>query len=330
MADEILKYLGNPTAKDGVFIDAFCGTGVVASKAADFGWDIEVNDMMKNAVVVSESRLISKDEAPFVPFNGYENTLQILNNQSKEGFIWREYSPASLSYAQIERKYFTEENAKKIDGASKLIHEWHSAKFITDKESTLLLASLIYAVNNVANIAGTYGCFLSKWTRQALNEFKIEPLELRSNKVNYTVSSDDVFSIKCQPNDIVYLDPPYTKRQYASYYHILETIVEGDEPKVEGVSGLRPWKTKSSVFCYKTKALDAMTNLVLSLNADRVLISYSNDGHIFLDDLVTNLQCSGEVDVIELGSIGKYRPNPTASENGSQVTEYLIDFRKAN
>ena len=27
-------------------------------------------------------------------------------------------------------------------------------------------------------------------------------------------------------------------RQYASYYHILETIVSGDEPLVEGVAGL--------------------------------------------------------------------------------------------
>ena len=40
--------------------------------------------------------------------------------------------------------------------------------------------------------------------------------------------------------DTVYLDPPYTKRQYAAYYHILETISLGDEPIVEGICGIRP------------------------------------------------------------------------------------------
>ena len=40
--------------------------------------------------------------------------------------------------------------------------------------------------------------------------------------------------------DTVYLDPPYTKRQYAAYYHILEAISLGDEPIVEGICGIRP------------------------------------------------------------------------------------------
>ncbi|MFR7732930.1 MAG: DNA adenine methylase [Collinsella sp.] len=35
---------------------------------------------------------------------------------------------------------------------------------------------------------------------------------------------------------IVYLDPPYTKRQCASYCHIPETIAYHDEPAVEGVA----------------------------------------------------------------------------------------------
>ena len=34
--------------------------------------------------------------------------------------------------------------------------------------------------------------------------------------------------------DAVYADPPYTKRQYAAYYHILETIAAGDRPLISG------------------------------------------------------------------------------------------------
>lgn len=328
IADKIIEYLGDADSPEGRFIDAFSGTGVVASKAADNGWKIRINDMMSNAAVMSESRMLSKQEVPFNRFGGYEEAINELKFASCEGFIWREYSPASLEQVGIERKYFTEENARSIDGAATLIHQWKKEKIITDKEFVLLLATLISAMNDVANIAGTYGCFLSKWTQQAQNAMRIEPLELRKCPVDYTVSTLDVFDVESYPCDVVYLDPPYTKRQYASYYHVLETLVKGDEPKVKGVAGLRPWKENASVFCYKNKALNALVSLVNSQKSKRVLVSYSNEGHIRLDDFEKELKKTGCVKIIEVGKIGKYRPNQMASSKGADVKEYLIDYRR--
>lgn len=328
IADEIIKYLGMPISEDGYFIDAFSGTGIVASKAADCGWNVKINDMMQNAVVVSEARLLSESDVPFIELGGYSAALEVLNTSEREGFIWKEYSPASAKQVGIERKYFSEENAVKIDGAVELIHRWRKENQISEKEFVLLMATLIYAVNDIANIAGTYGCFLSKWTPQAKNMLDLKPLALRVDKVAYSISMMDVFQIKCSFNDVVYLDPPYSKRQYASYYHILETIVKGDEPVVSGVSGLRPWKDNASIFCYKTKALKALVNLVTSQKANRVLISYSDDGHIQLDDLIRELEKGGKVEVIEIGLIGRYRPNQIASINKSDVNEYLIEYRR--
>ena len=328
ITDEIISYLGEPSEVDGVFIDAFCGTGVVASRAADVGWRTQVNDMMEYASVISEARLLSVHDISFSQYGGYEGILQFLNSQTAEGFIWKEYSPASKEQVGIERKYFTEENAKRIDGATIAIHNLYRDNLISRKEYILLLASLIYATNSVANIAGTYGCFLSKWTSQAYNSLEIVPLALRDKQVVYSVSKMDVFQIMSNPEDVVYLDPPYTKRQYASYYHILETIVKGDSPIVEGVSGLRPWKNKSSVFCYKVKALKALVDLTIKQKAKQVLISYSNDGHVQLDQLVAELSKHGSVKAIELGSIGRYRPNVTASSHKPEVQEYLVDFKR--
>lgn len=328
IADDILKYLGPPNMKSGYFIDAFSGTGVVASRAADLGWKIKINDMMHNATVMSEARLVSCEDVPFLSLGGYNEALNTLSQAEREGFIWREYSPASLRQIGIERKYFTEENAKRIDGAVAKIHEWRKNGVINAPEFALLTSTLIFATNNVANIAGTYGCFLSKWQTQALGTLCLAPLQLRKEKVIYSITTDDVFEVKCNPEDVVYLDPPYTKRQYASYYHILETITLGDEPTVEGVAGLRPWKDKASVFCYKLKALRALVNLVSSQRAHRVLISYSNDGHIQLDQLVEELEKTGIVKVVELASIGRYRPNLTASSRKPEVKEYLIDYKR--
>lgn len=328
IADEIIKHLGMPMSEGSYFIDAFSGTGIVASKAADLGWNVKINDMMMNATVVSEARLLSEKDVLFSKLGGYIAAIEKLRLSEKEGFIWKEYSPASANQVGIERKYFNEENAKKIDGAVDMIHRWRQTGAVTDKEFSLLMATLIFAVNDVANIAGTYGCFLSKWTSQSNAILDIEPLELRKKKVNYAVSTLDVFQIESKPTDVVYFDPPYTKRQYASYYHILETIVKGDRPRVEGVAGLRPWKNNASVFCYKTKALKALVQLIVSQKAERIMVSYSSDGHIQLDEFKSELEKNGLVEIIEMGSIGRYRPNQIASANGKNVNEYLIDYRK--
>lgn len=329
IAEDIISCLGPPAPGSGQFIDAFSGTGVVASAAADLGWAVKVNDMMQNAAVVSESRLLSAADVPFTAFGGYGGAVEAVGRcAEKEGFIWREYSPASLQQAGVERKYFTEENAKKIDGAAALIHQWRADHTVSRQEFSLLMATLISAVNEVANIAGTYGCFLSRWTEASQKPLQLSALPLRERAVPYCVSSEDVFAVKSAARDVVYLDPPYTKRQYAAYYHVLETIVQGDSPAVKGVSGLRPWKHNASVFCYKTKALQALTKLTVTQPADRVLISYSNDGHIQLHALEEALRQYGSVHTTALGAIGRYRPNQAASANQAEVQEYLIDFSR--
>ncbi len=329
IADTIVDYLGAPKCDGGRLIDSFSGTGIVACTAANRGWQVTINDMMRNALVMSEASLLSNNDVPFQALGGYKKVLNYLNDlDGEEGFFWKEYSPASASFIGIERKYFTEANAKKIDAIVRQIHGWKQEGTISDKEFSLLMSDSISAVNNVANIAGTYGCFLAKWTSQAENNLCLIPSVLRKEPANYIVSNRDVFEVASNPEDVVYLDPPYTKRQYASYYHILETMVIGDEPEVEGVAGLRPWKDKASVFCYKVKALKALTKLILQQNAHRVVVSYSNEGHVQLDELVEGLRDYGTVNIVEIGTIGRYRPNKKAVENESTVNEFLIDFMR--
>ena len=81
-------------------------------------------------------------------------------------------------------------------------------------EETLLVADVIEASNSIANIAGTYGCFLKRWTQQSYGAFSVRPRELLSSSIGHRVQVGDVFSLKVSPGDTVYLDPPYTKRQY--------------------------------------------------------------------------------------------------------------------
>lgn len=324
LIEQIKAHIG-PCQEGHFFVDAFCGTGAVAEAAASMGWDVRINDHLHSAVITAEARLISQQQAVFECLGGYENAIAQLNASKPEyGFIWRTYSPASLKFCDIERRYFTEENAARIDAMRKLIKYWKDAEIINETEEKLLIADLFSALNRIANIAGTFGCFLSKWTKQSQGSIAMRARELKSHSVRVESSVGDVFEVINHRNDLVYLDPPYTKRQYASYYHILETVALGDEPKVEGVAGLRPWKDRASDFCYKTRALKTLSRLIKSLKSERILLSYSSEGHICIQDMEAELTKLGESTMHPLGAIGRYRPNKAASNARASVNEFLV------
>lgn len=324
IVEVIAGQIGAPRGS-GRFVDLFCGTGAVAEAAARLGWDVHLNDHLHSAVTMAAARLVTPRQAPFHDLGGYPAAVDQLNALPPvEGFIHREYSPASLRQGGPERRYFTEANAGRIDAIRARIGEWAADGRIDRTETLLLIADLLSAVNRAANIAGTYGCFLSKWQSNALEPIRLRPRTLFSGQGSVTVSVSDAERCPVDPYDLVYIDPPYTKRQYAAYYHILETVTLGDEPVVEGVSGLRPWREKASDFCYRTRALAAFVRMVENLDANRLLISYSDDAHIDIDDLAEALRAHGTVLPMQLREIGRYRPNRAASASSGSVSEYLI------
>lgn len=330
LIEQIADQIGSPNG-GGFFVDAFCGTGVVAEAAAMMGWPVRVNDNLVSAVISAEARLVSKHEAVFKKLGGYSGAIKKLNRvEPVRGFMWKTYSPASMDFCGIERRYFTEENAAKLDAMRSLVGEWIHAGVINKKEECLLISDLFGAINRSANIAGTFGCFLAKWTSQSQVPLQVCCRELKEEIHVIETCVGDVFEVPNEADDLVYLDPPYTKRQYASYYHLLETVALDDEPDVEGVAGLRPWRDRASEFCYKARALKTLTDLVSSLNAGRILLSYSSEGHIDMKDMETKLSRIADLDILPLGAIGRYRPNKMASDNAANVTEYLVEMVKSS
>lgn len=330
LAEAIIDIIGDPTAGSPHLVDGFCGTGIVARTAALRGWDVTGNDTLLSATYLADASLYSAQELDFSRIGSYSEAIDELNKvEGIDGFIWRTYSPASTRFCEYERRYFSENNARKIDGVRNAIADWHERGYIGYREQSLLVADLIEAANDVANIAGTYGCFLKKWTSQSKGKLCLATRTLFPRRVEHKMSLGDIFNISTCSSDTVYLDPPYTKRQYASYYHIPETIAYHDEPIVEGVAGLRPWKHIASPFCYKTKALKAINDCIERLEAKHIYLSYSSQGHVTLDDLLATLPRIGKVELHQLGEIGRYRPNRTAAEGDASVEEYLIEVTKS-
>ena len=324
--EALADLIGRPSTGAGRLVDGFSGTGVVASIAADLGWEVHVNDHLRCARLLSSARLVSSSDVLYGSIGGYVEAVARLNSAPpKPGFLWREYSPASEGHAPRPRLYFTEENAARLDGMRLQISQWADAGVLSDAEVGLILADLIEAASAVANTAGTFGCFLSTWSSTALRQLEVTARVLRSDPVRFTCGELDVFSVPTEEQDTLYLDPPYTKRNYAAYYHVLETIAHGDEPTVTGVTGLRPWESKASPFNYKRRALEAMLTLVKQSLARRVLISYSNEGHINLEALARGLQPWGVVEIHELGEISRYQPRGPIVQG---VGEFVIEFHR--
>lgn len=207
LVDKIASHIG-PPRKGAFFVDAFCGTGAVAEAAAEHGWNVRINDSLHSAVISAGARLISHDQVTFKKLGGYSGAVSKLNAvKPLHDFMWRTYSPASIDTCGIERRYFTEENAAKIDAMRCLIVEWKGAGYIDEIEERLLIADLFSALNRVANIAGTFGCFLSKWTSQSQNKIAMRCRDLKETGVCVEASVGDVFDVPNVAHDLVYLDP---------------------------------------------------------------------------------------------------------------------------
>ena len=329
LASVLVDLIGPPKATQRL-VDGFCGTGAVSLAALDAGWRrFLLNDALLSAGTMAFARLTSQRQAPFDGVDGYEEVIRYLNSLEPDpGFIAHTYSPLSLANCDVERKYFSEENASRIDAIRRSIEDLLAVGDVTEVEYRVLIADLLQATNAVANTAGTYGCFLRDWTSVALKPLRLKPRELLRLDTEVTLEIGDVNSLRTDPTDVVYLDPPYTKRQYAAYYHILESIAYGDAPEVSGVTGLRPWRHNASVFCYSRLAQDAVTDLLLRIAGSRVFMSYSSDGFVDLSELVGVLQAKGETArLCAIQEIGRYRPNRVAGEQAA-VQEWLVAINR--
>ncbi len=208
----------------------------------------------------------------------YDSALRFLNDlQPNNGFIAREYAPCGPK----GRRYFTTENAGRIDAIRQQLSDW--AEQLTEAEYSLLIADLLVSASVVSNTAGTYGSYLKRWKKSALSVLRLRRsfIVIGNPDARHEVRMEDANQlVKSLQSEAIYADPPFTKRQYAAYYHLLETIAAGDEPLLNGATGMRPWEHLSSPYCYRTHAALALEDLVASAPGRHFFLSYSDDGQI--------------------------------------------------
>lgn len=348
------RYIGNKTkllphitsriremiGDTGTVADIMAGTGSVALELKKNGYTVVASDVMTysyhhlvtNLQLDCEPsfdglrRIAVIDEKTTTP---YLDVLTYLNNlPPKHSFFYREFSPDGVPLNGCPaRKYFTSENAGKIDAIREAINAWIENGAVTSHEESLLKHTLIMAVNEIANISGTYGYFLSEFKKNAVDTMVLKPVEIHTgNAAGHSVRLGFAENLAgLITADVCYIDPPYMKRQYAANYHILETLARGDFPEAIGKSGLRDWWDQHSKLCTKTRGLQSFEKIMTDMHCDKFLISYSEDGLFTLDQLRECFEKFGTVSV-QLIDYTRFRSND--SKLPPKLKEYLISVKK--
>lgn len=343
-----MRYLGNKTKllffiekvidkykiTGDTFADLFAGTCSVGDYFKD-RYKIIANDYMTFSAVISKAKLYNDDMPKFLKFKKIykKSPFDYLNEKeyspNEDYFIYNNYTPVG------NRMYFKEENAIKIDGMRIEIEQLYNKEEILENEYYYLLASLLESVLKVSNTTGTYQAFLKFWESRSLKKFKITPIEINNTKLkskNIVYNENTNNLVKNITGDIAYIDTPYTINQYTNSYHILETIAKYDNPVIFGKTGRRK-KRELSAYSNKSKAIHEFEDLFRQINFKHILVSYSNQSIIPLNELIELAQ-KFAVDnkvYVEYQNYREYATNNLSyKDDGTGLKEVIIYFEKNN
>lgn len=345
-----MRYLGNKTKLlpfienvinkydiDGeIFADLFSGTGAVGDYFKD-KYQIYSNDFMYYSYVFSKAKLMNNSIPQFRKFEKLfkTNPFEYLNKKkyqpTEQYFIYNNYSP------KADRLFFTPENAIKIDGMRIDIEDLYQSEIISEAEYFFLLASLLESVTKVSNTSGTYEAFFKFWESRSNKPFVLESLEMNQSysvdNNNMVFNEDTNFLVRYIKGDIAYIDTPYTVTQYSSAYHILETIAKYDSPEIGGKTGRRKRNRRMSEYSRRQKAKEAFEDLFRQLQFKHILVSYSNQSLVPLEELVnlaSLFAVNNEVFVEKLPYREYKNLNSSKKQKGENLKEIILYFRKDN
>lgn len=301
--------------------DIFAGTGAVASMFRDSGANITVNDILTSNYIVYNCFFGSK---PF-RLNAILGWLMQMNTiKGEQGYVTENYGG----------RYFSEQNAMKIDAAREFIEK---QDYQNSREKDILLTSLVYALDKVANTVGHYDAY-----RKTMDSFEPIRFPLPNVLTTAATSSAQIYCEdanelvrKLKHQDLIYIDTPYNSRQYGDTYHVLENIVTWEKPKLYGVARKAMDRSATrSIYC-TSQADEAFDDLIQHLDTHYILVSYNNMAHkgnnrsnakISNDEIVHSLSKRGQVQIystpFQVFTTGKTRLKD------HQELLYLVDTEK--
>ena len=295
------------------FTDIFAGTGVVAAVASKHFDEIILNDFLHSNQVIYKA-FFDNGEWNQEKINAIIKDYNNINGEDlDENYFSKNFGG----------KYFSKNSAKIIGFIRENIEE--NRENLTEREYNILISSLLYSIDKIANTVGHYDAYFKK--EFVGDIFFMRPIDpIKTKKVS--IFKEDANSLAKQiQTDIIYIDPPYNSRQYSRFYHVLETLTKWDEPELHGVA-LKPEPENMSDYC-RVSAKDRFAELVNDINANYLVVSYNNTyesksnsskNKITLEEIKKILSKKGKTKVFEK----KYRHFNAGNTDFNNHKEYLF------
>lgn len=299
VVDSILDIIKDLDIKD--TLDAFAGSTRVGQALKQAGYNVDSNDLSIYSKVFGDCYLVNNK-----PKEYYEAKIKHLNDlPGYEGWFTESYGgivttdeKGTAVQTDGKKRPWQKHNTMRLDAIREEIDRISE----DEVEKSVLLTSLISAMDKVDNGLGHQVSYLKDWSPRSNNKIKLEVPELVIGEGVYNSYSNDVFNMN-KKYDLIYLDPPYgtnnqktktTRVRYASYYHLWTTIVKNDKPQLFGAASRREDVSSDtkpgaiSVFestDYKI-VKDSIYNLIANLNSRYFLFSYNNKSKVTIEDLI--------------------------------------------
>lgn len=274
--------------------DIFAGTGAVSSAFVD-DKIIITNDLMYSNYICNYAWFSGQSYNPqvvidyVVKYNQLEN---LEDNYMSENF---------------GNTYFSIEDCLRIGFIREDIENNFKSGKINKRERAILITSLLYAMDKIANTCGHYDAYRKNVKFEKSLELFVPLAKVQNNGNNLCFNMDANDLVKNIYADLVYIDPPYNSRQYCDAYHLLENVALWQKPEVHGVARKMDRKNMKSQYCTKNATL-VFEQLINDINARYILFSYNNmetkgndrsNAKIADSDIMRILNNKGEVKVFE-------------------------------
>lgn len=322
------RYLGNkykllPTIKHIVkkecfsinsVADIFTGTGVVASAFMDK--QIITNDLLYSNYISNIAWFSNQEfnKKRIIEFIQYYNSIQ----PTEENYMTQNFSDT----------YFSHEICAKIGYIREDIEKNYHIGIINERERAILITSLLYAMDRIANTCGHYDAYIKNSIFSKKLELAVPDIFQHNNRNNQCYNKDANLLVKEIYADLVYIDPPYNSRQYCDTYHLLENVAKWEKPEVFGVAKKMDRSSLKSEYCTQNAA-KTLEELIDNINAKYILFSYNNmankgndrsNAKISDEDILRILQKKGTVKVFT----ENYKAFTTGKSNIQENAERLF------
>ena len=342
-----------------VLLDPMCGSGGVSRLAKFLGFCVHANDWEPYAAAVTTPYVALRDadvDRIYAEWGGADRFFAEVNAapSSTDPFVARYYAPEQTSAPRLgrERLFYTAENAERIDAIrdaiDRLVPPERAERDPTARHARFIaLAQLLVQASRHANTSGVfkayhrgYGGLGRDALARILRRIECRPPRLIDGPTGTVACEDASVFLGHASGDVCYVDPPYSGHQYGSNYFMLNTILRWDRvPPDESrdaagfllsKAGIPPtWRETRSEFCSRPAAPGAMRDLIDRIDARWIVLSYSTDGIVPIDELCGLAAERGSVS-LQFTRVASYRGGRQSLSRAATTGEFalVVDTRR--